>query len=177
MGCYRSHVVCVCVCVLTVITSTTAGECRVCFDGKLGEGVWRWACYMAVAPQAQLLPSFFCLISALSEGSRDGGRGRNESRVCTWCENGESVLNRSETPALGKKRVWWFLCLWSAGKVFEAQVSHRWRLLHPRLGRKNYIWPGSVCSFPVKSHRLTTETIKYAVWDTIFIFLVHFFCG
>lgn len=60
-----------------VITSPTAGEDRVYFDGKLevgeGRGTRRRACYMAVTPQAQLLPSLFCLIMVASGGV--GGRG------------------------------------------------------------------------------------------------------
>lgn len=58
-----------------VITSPTAGEHRVYFDGELevGEGRGR-ACYIAVTPRAQLLPSLFCLIMVASGGgARWGG--------------------------------------------------------------------------------------------------------
>lgn len=52
----------------------TAGEHRVYFDGELevGEGRGR-ACYMAVTPRAQLLPSLFWLIMVAAGGGAAGG--------------------------------------------------------------------------------------------------------
>lgn len=56
-----------------VITSPTAGEQHVYFDGELeagqrGGGCEGGACYIAVTPQAQLLPSLFCLIIVMAGG-------------------------------------------------------------------------------------------------------------
>lgn len=65
-------------------------------EGKGGE--WRWrrrrACRISVAPQAQLLPSLFCLISVATERSK-GGRGRGGSGVVHHADM--SVFNRSKT--------------------------------------------------------------------------------
>lgn len=72
-------------CVPAVITSSTSGEGCVYFDGgwEVGGGEWRRACRISVAPQAQLLPLFFCLISVVSEGSGDGGGGEEGKWGCT----------------------------------------------------------------------------------------------
>lgn len=90
-----------------------------------GEGVF------AVAPQTQLLPSFFCLISVMTEESRDGGREWKEKWICTWFENCMSVFNKWNW-LWGKKRNVWVkgldMCLRSV--VWRACETRQLRQLN-----------------------------------------------
>lgn len=64
--------------VSVVITSSTTVDICVYFDGREGDGGGGGGVASMMLPRPQLLLSFFCLISAVNEGSDYVGKRRGE---------------------------------------------------------------------------------------------------